>query len=87
MKLSDAILKGMERFPRQAVGAFQEGEDAACVNGCANWALTGRAIGIAAWVHEGAAKFEAEYGCALAEMNDAGTLREDIVGMLQAIGE
>ena len=88
MKLSDAILKGMERFPRQAVGEFQEGDDAACAIGCANWAIYGNAnVWITEEIREVHEAFIEAYECSIFEANDSGLLREDIVGMLQAIGE
>lgn len=81
MKLSDAILKGMERFPLKAEGVlWDKKKGAACVMGCAY------EVG-----YKGVApvnsRFIEEFGIGITEANDGGLMREEIVGMLQAIGE
>lgn len=88
MKLSEAILNGMERFPKQAFGVYQEGRDAACVLGCANYAVSGDPWdwSFSNW-WRARLEFMQAYGLDLVEANDMGFLREEIVGMLQAIGQ
>lgn len=86
MKFSDAALIGMERFPEQAIGFFQKGDKAACIGGCINWALTGDAFDAVCWRRPEWMKFTKFYGESPAGVNNSGVLREDIVGMMQAIG-
>ena len=87
MKMSEAILKGMERFPRNAIGMFQNGQNAACVMGCANWAITGYAeIWHSPWA-DIAEEFEYQYGVHPADLSNAHVPRDVIAGMFAAIGE
>lgn len=96
MKLSDAILKGMERFPKQMRGKFfNKHKTAACVMGCAIWAVAGEkgiedfALQSNVWERFEAAdtNFYGEFGARISTLNDEMFLREDIAGMLKAIGE
>lgn len=89
MKMSEAILIGMEQFPEQAREVFQDGPMSACAWGCANWALTGFTgdpYGKVPW-NDAINHFRDEYGCSVGDANDHGLSREDIAGMLMAIGE
>jgi len=94
LKISDAILKGMRRFPKQAIGELQDGKFAACVMGCANFGATGDAtnwpyqvgrVSYHGWEKE-LSKFHCQYGVLPFELNNREVSREDIVGMFQAIG-
>lgn len=85
MKVSEAILKGMERFPKQAFGQYQKGNDAACVLGCANWALTGHADDHNFRYSD---IFRREYSVSPSELNDLHHFPRDVIaGMFAAIGE
>ena len=94
MNLSDAILRGMERFPMQARGNWFD-RNSACAMGCALWAIGGDAVisnpdsRAAAWLKFERAyqKFVDSFGEQIAWLNDKGIPREDIAGMLKAIGE
>ena len=96
MKLSAAILKGMERFPKKAVGQnFSADEKGACALGCALWAIGGddALFSCAARAkarnetYEAELRFQREYSIGVSQANDHGIPREDIAGMLMAIGE
>lgn len=88
MKLSEAILKGCEMYPEQRKRAYfgKDGQSA-----CALGAAMG-AVGVKKW--ESAPRdwwyasmdFNKEYGFFPTELNDRGMSREDIAGMLMAIG-
>lgn len=88
MKMSAAILKGMERFPKMAIGSLQDGKIAACAIGCVNYAVTNDAYD---WPNghweEQRQNFEEAFGMDIVTANNRGILREDIAGMLMAIGE
>lgn len=100
MKMSEAILKGMERFPENSVGTFVHilPDDSygqrACAVGCANYAVSGNPITPASelnlkrearW-YEPAIAFHNEYGLGIEDASDAGIPRDVIAGMLAAIG-
>lgn len=96
MKLSDAILKGMERFPDQNKdGAYFGAGNSACAMGCAFWAYAGEEVTECGAVFDVAqefcipieSKFFDQFGVSIIQANDQGIPREDIAGMLKAIGE
>ena len=86
MKMSEAILKGMERFPVQAFGSYSDGDNAACAMGCANWAMN--VLAAETIELRMADKFLFEYGIGPYELNDIYKFpRDEIAGMFAAIGE
>ena len=89
MKMSEAILRGMERFPVQAFGAYWKGDDAACAIGCGNWAMTGFTAPLDnIWEEMLSDKFLIEYGIGPYELNDMYEFPRDVIaGMFAAIGE
>lgn len=87
MKVSEAILKGMERLPKQAFGVYQRGEHAACVMGCANYAATGKTFGLLMW-DDALSKFHMAYGIGAITLHDHYRFPRDVIaGMFAAIGE
>lgn len=88
MKMSKAILKGMERFPKKAIGSFQVGDDSACVMGCANWTMTGDARIIFPGFRSARIKFYEAFEMCPETLNDAHHFPRDVIaGMFAAIGE
>lgn len=92
MRLSEAIRKGIERFPEKTIGANSRGDKKACADGCARFAYTGDPNGrgdsdmpqdyIKGWF-----AFLDAYGYNIIAANDRYDLpREEIVRMLEEIG-
>lgn len=86
MKMSEAILKGMERYPDPA-GAAWNGKNGACAIGCANFAVNGHPHKYCDKWDAVNYKFMESFGIGVIEANDRHICREDIAGMLMAIGE
>lgn len=90
MKLSEAIKKGIARYPNPTVGANQRGDDKACVDGCAHYGYTGNAWApfdsLPKEYSDGFNAFEKHYGKNMIAANDLEEVtREEIVAILEEI--
>ena len=88
MKLSEAILRGCELAPRQISGAYLDARGGACALGAAYLGLNmhPQHNRLPDWVDKVDDAFCEAFGASIATANDCGISREDIAGMLMAIG-
>ena len=85
MRPSEAMMAGIERFPKNSIHSFGDGADKACAIGCMNWAYNGCTFS-SNKVPSIFAGFSDEAAIPIMELSDAGVPREMIAGMLAGYG-